>query len=183
MGNGITGQLVLAPPVEVDRTLAIERLDYDSPNGKDRIMARAMGSFTRQPDFIWSPYPAFISALHENTWTVGGTETHTIRPGLTNEFRAGYSRDDLHWNRPHSEIPTLTSEDGTMLPGSPAFYAYKNVNSTGEFLDNLIWARGKHLMTAGTGLLLRSSIGYLTAGQDGQYLFNNVLSFALDSPS
>ncbi len=182
-GNGLTGKLTLAPPVEVDRTLSIQRLDYNSPSGKDQIMLRAMGSFLRQPDFIWTPYPAFISALHENTWTPGISETHRIRPSLTNEFRAGYSRDDLHWNRPHSEIPTLTSEDGTMLPGSPAFYAYKNVNSTGELLDNLIWAHGKHLMTAGTGLLLRSSTGYLTAGQDGQYLFNNILSFALDSPS
>ena len=182
-GNGLTGRLTLAPPVEVDRTLSIQRLDYNSPGGKDQIMLRGMGSFLRQPDFIWTPYPAFISALHENTWTPGISETHRIRPSLTNEFRAGYSRDDLHWNRPHSEIPTLTSEDGTTLPGSPAFYAYKNINATAEFLDNLIWAHGKHLMTAGTGLLLRRSIGYLTAGQDGQYLFNNVLTFALDSPS
>jgi hypothetical protein len=183
VGNGITGTLMLAPPVEVDRTLAIERLDYNSPNGKDKVMARAMGSFLREPDFIWTPYPDFISALHENTWTLGFTETHTFRPSLTNEARGGFSQDDLHWNRPHSEVPTLVSSDGVTLPGSPAFYGYKNVNRSGELLDSLIWAHGKHLMTFGAGVLFRGSDGYLTAGQDGQYIFNTVVSFALDSPS
>ena len=72
---------------------------------------------------------------------------------------------------------------GVTLPGSSAFYAYKNVNNTWEVLDNLIWTRGQHLVTVGGGLLWRSSNGYLTAGQDGQYLFSNVLTFALGEPS
>jgi hypothetical protein len=182
-GNGLTGQLTLSPPVEVDRMLAIERLDYFSPNGRDKVMARAMGSFLRRPDFIWSPYPDFISALHQNTWATAVTETHTFRASLTNEVRASYSQDDLHWNRPHSEIPTHVSEDGVTLPGSAAFYGYKNLNRSWEFLDNLIWARASHLVTGGAGLLVRASDGYLTAGQDGQYFFANVLSFALDRPT
>jgi hypothetical protein len=109
-GNGLTGQVTLAPPVEVDRTLAIQRVDYVT--AKDRVMARAMGSFLAQPDFIWSPYPAFTSALHENTWSLAIADTHTFRPTLINEARAGFSDDDLHWNRAHSEIPTLVSNDG-----------------------------------------------------------------------
>ena len=179
-GNGVTGQLKLAPPVEVDRPLAIERLDYSS--GKDRVMARFMGSLVTQPDFIWSPYKDFISALHDNAWSAGLTDTHTIRPTLTNEARAGFSDDNLYWNRPHSEIPTLVSGDGVSLPGSPAFYAYKNDNRTWEFLDNLIWSRGRHQITAGAGLLLRASDGYLTAGQNGEYFFTNVATFALRQP-
>ncbi len=182
-GPGFTGRLTLAPPVEVDRTLAIERFDYNSPSGKNKLMARAMGSFLRQPDFIWSPYRDFISPLHENTLALGLTETHTLRPSLTNEARASFSRDDLHWSRAHAEIPTLASSDGVMLPGSPAFYGYKNVNRSWEFLDNAIWARGRHLVTAGAGLLVRASDGYLTAGQDGEYLFGNILFFALDRPA
>ena len=145
VGNGITGTLTLSPPVEIDRTLAIQRFDYTPAGGKDKLMFRAMGSFVAEPDFIWTPYPAFVSSLHENTVALGLSETHAFRPNLTNEIRAGYSRDDLHWNRPHSEIPTLISEDGVSLPGSPAFYGYKNVNGTWEFLDNVTWARAKHL--------------------------------------
>jgi hypothetical protein len=179
-GNGLTGQVTLAPPVEVDRTLAIQRFDYVT--AKDRVMARAMGSFLAQPDFIWSPYPAFTSALHENTWSLAIADTHTFRPTLINEARAGFSDDDLHWNRAHSEIPTLVSNDGVALPGSPAFYAYKNADRSGELLDNLIWTRARHQITAGAGALIRSSDGYLTAGQDGQYDFTNIAYFALDQP-
>ncbi|HEY1756513.1 MAG TPA: TonB-dependent receptor [Bryobacteraceae bacterium] len=183
IGDGITGTLTLSPPVQFIRTLAIQRFDYNPNGGKDHLMARAMGSFVAEPDFIWTPYPAFISSLHENTAALGITETHSIRANLTNDFRASYSRDDLHWNRPHSEIPTLVSEDGVSLPGSPAFYGYKNVNGTTEILDNVIWARDRHLIKAGGGLLLRSSEGFLTAGQSGEYLFNTVINFALDGAS
>jgi hypothetical protein len=72
---------------------------------------------------------------------------------------------------------------GVTLPGSPAFYAYKNANNSQEILDNLILTKGRHLMTVGFGILFRSSDGYLTAGQDGQFIYNNLAAFALDQPS
>jgi hypothetical protein len=180
-GPGLTGSTSIAPPVEVDRTLAMQRFDYAS--SKDRVMLRLMASLLDQPDFIWSPYAAFTSPLHENTWSVAVADTHTIRPNLINEARAAFSDDDLHWDRAQSQIPTLASTDGTTLPGSPAFYAYKNRNASWEMLDNVIWSGGRHQITAGAGLLLRGSEGFLTAGADGQYLFNNVLTFAFDEPS
>ncbi len=179
----LTGQLTLAPPVAVNRQLAIERLDYVRPGGKDRVMGRLLINRFDEPDFIWSPYKDFISVLNHNTWALGGSYIHSFRANLTNEARLSYSDDDLHWNRPHPEIPTLVSGEGATLPGSPAFYAYKNVNRSWELLDNLIWSRGSHLVTTGAGLLLRSSEGYLTAGRDGEYGFGNVLLFGLGSPS
>ena len=179
--NGLTGTMNIAQPVEVDRTLAMQRFDYAA--SKDRVMLRLMTSLLEQPDFIWSPYKAFISPLHDNTWSAAVADTHTIRPNLTNEARAAFSDDDLHWDRALSQIPTLASSDGTTLPGSPAFYAYKNRNRSTELLDNIIWSGGRHQITAGAGVLLRGSEGFLTAGADGQYLFNNVLAFALDSPT
>jgi Carboxypeptidase regulatory-like domain/TonB-dependent Receptor Plug Domain len=180
-GPGLTATASIAPPVEVDRTLAIQRFDYTSQ--KDKVMLRAMASLEAEPDFIWSPYSAFTSGLHENTWSAAVADTHTFRANLLNEARAAFSDDDLHWNRAHSEIPTLESLDGTALPGSPAFYAYKNRDSSLEMLDNVIWSRGRHQVTAGAGVLQRWSNGFLTAGTDGEYLFNNILSFALDAPS
>ncbi|MGD1093049.1 MAG: carboxypeptidase regulatory-like domain-containing protein [Bryobacteraceae bacterium] len=181
-GNGVTGDLTLAPPVEVDRTLAMQRFDYSAPNGRDRLMARVMASLTAEPDFIWSPYKAFISALHENVVSTGLTETHAFNPSLTNEARAGFSEDNLYWNRPHAEIPTLLTGDGVSLPGSPAFYGYQNDNRTGELVDNLIWSRGKHQTTVGGGVLWRASDGYLSAGQNGLYFFNTIINFAFDNP-
>jgi hypothetical protein len=191
--TALTEVEMLAPPVAVNRTLAIERLDYNPPDGKDRLMGRVLINRLTEPDFIWSPYKGFTSALHENTVAAGGSYIHAFQSNLTNEARLSFSTDDLGWNRPHPEIPTLTTSDsyavnglaysGVTLPGSSAFYSYKNVNNTWEVLDNLIWTRGRHLVTAGGGLLWRSSDGYETAGQDGQYLFSNVLTFVLGEPS
>lgn len=192
-GNGVLTQETLSPPVSLNRTLAIERLDYNPANGKDRLMGRVLINRISEPDFIWSPYPGFNSGLDQDTVAAGVSYTRAFRPDLTNEARASYSSDDLGWNRPHPEIPTLTTSDvyyvngiaqsGVTLPGSSAFYAYQNNNHTGELLDNVIWTRGQHQVTAGGGGLWRSSNGYLTAGQDGQYLFSNIVSFALDDPS
>jgi len=173
----------LSPPVAVNRTLLIERMDYNTADGKDRVMGRVLINRLGEPDFIWTPYKDFISPLHENTVAAGGSYIHLFRTNLTNEARLSYSTDDLGWTRSHSEIPTMISGDGAMLPGSPAFYAYKNVNNSWEALDNVIWTRGQHLITVGGGVLQRSSDGYLTAGQDGQYYFPTVLQFALGEPS
>lgn len=181
-GNGISATIPLRPPVEIGRHLAIQRFDYNPAGSKDKWMLRMMGAFVNEPDFIWTPYTAFISALHQNTGAVGVSEIHPFRPDLINEIRGSFSADDLHWNHPHSEIPTLVSLDGVSLPGSPAFYAYRNVNPTGELLDNVIWAHGRHLVKAGGGVLLRASDGYLTAGQAGEYEFGNVAYFALGMP-
>jgi Carboxypeptidase regulatory-like domain/TonB-dependent Receptor Plug Domain len=189
----LTAEETLSPPVAVNRTLAIERLDYNTPNGKERVMGRVLINRLSEPDFIWTPYKDFISPLHENTVAAGGSYIHAFRANLTNEARLSYSTDDLGWNRPHPEIPSLTTDDqyvangvlqsGVTLPGSPAFYSYKNTNNSWEVLDNLIWTRGRHLITVGGGLLWRSSEGYLTAGQDGEYFFPSVLLFALDQPN
>ena len=191
--TALTQVETLAPPVAVNRTLAIERLDYDSPDGKQRLMGRVLINRLTEPDFIWSPYKDFISALHENTVAAGGSYIHVFRANLTNEARLSYSTDNLGWNRPHPEIPTLTTSDayavngveysGVTLPGSAAFYSYQNINDTWEVLDNLIWTRGQHLVTVGGGLLWRGSNGYLTAGQSGQYMFPSVLLFELGEPA
>jgi hypothetical protein len=175
-------QETLSPPVAVNRTLAIERLDYNTPDGKDRVMGRVVINRMGEPDFIWSPYKAFISPLNENTVAAGVSYIHTFLSNLTNEARLSYSTDDLGWNRSHPDIPTLISGDGVTLPGSPAFYAYKNVNNSWEALDNVIWTHGPHLITVGGGVLLRSSNGYLTAGADGLYQFQTVLQFASSEP-
>jgi hypothetical protein len=111
-----------------------------------------------------------------------------LRPGLINEAKLGRTSDDIGWNRPHPEIPTLLAPDASggllYLPGSLAAYAYSNKNRTWEMLDNLTWAHGRHVFTAGGGALQRSSSGYLTAGRDGEYIFDGgVFSFILDQPS
>lgn len=180
-GQSPTGSLSLYPPVAVNRTLANTRLDY-SPDSKDHINGRLSFARLGEPDFIWSPYSGFTSPLEEDTTSFAITWQRSLTTSLTNEAKLGYSTDNLYWNRAHPEIPTLLSGDGVTLPGSPAFYSYKNLSNTWEVLDNVIRAHGRHVSTFGGGVLFRNTSGYLTAGQDGQYYFSNIVFFAIDSP-
>jgi hypothetical protein len=192
--TALTATVSIAPPVSVDRTLAIERLDYNSRNGLNRVMGRVAIARLSRPDFIWSPYKDFISGLDQDTLSVAVSYIRALRPGLMNEAKLGRNSDDLGWDRPHPEIPTLSTSEvvrlpngfgvnvPVYLPGSPAFYAYRNRNKTWELLDSLVWTHGRHVFTAGGGALLRSSDGFLTAGRDGEYRFGTVFDFILDQP-
>ncbi len=184
VSNGLspTGTLTLDPPIAVNRTLATTRLDY-APTSEDHFNGRLSIARLGEPDFIWSPYSAFTSALNQDTTSFAITWQRTLSQSLTNEAKLGYSTDNLYWNRAQPQIATLISGDGTTLPGSPAFYSYKNLSNTWELLDNVIRAHGRHVTTVGGGVLFRSTSGYLTAGQDGQYLFSNIVFFALDRPA
>lgn len=181
-GSGLFGGVTLAPPVSVNRHLAIERLDFH-PGSRDRIMGSLLLARLGRPDFIWTPYPDFVSPLRQDTWRLSGSHVHTFSSDLFNEVRAAYSHDDLHWDRPHPEIATLVTDQNVTLPGSPAFYAYKNVSKTLELVENLTWTHGAHRVEVGGGGLLRNVDGALTAGRDGLYEFSNITSFALDRPS
>jgi hypothetical protein len=175
----------IAQPVVVDRLIGLERGDYTDKSGKDHFMARLAIARVKEPDFIWSPYPAFDSGLYENTTGIAGNWQRTWTPRITSELKFSYSDDNLWWDRPHPEIPSLidTGRDGLTLPGSPTFYAYRNHNKTPEIIFSTVWTRNRHVITAGLGLLFRFTTGYLTAGRDSAYFFPGGFAFANDSPS
>jgi hypothetical protein len=181
--KAVTGSYTVSPPVVVDRTIGLERGDYVTKSGRDHFMARLALARTSEPDFNWTPYRAFISGLHEVTTGIATNWQHTWTPRMTSEFKVSYTDDNLWWDRAHPEIPTLVSEDGTTLPGSPAFYAYRNHNRTPEFIYSTVWTRNRHVITAGVGLLFRFDSGYLTAGQDSEYLFSGIYAFSQDQPN
>jgi hypothetical protein len=179
----VTAPLTISAPAVENRLLALERGDYISKSGKDRLMARLVIDRFNEPDFSWSPYPAFITPEYQNTTGIAGNWTRSLTPRLTSELKLSYSDDDLWWNRAHPEVPTLASGDGTTLPGSPLFYSYRNQNKSFESTYSVVWTRRRHVITAGAGMLLRYNSGSLTAGQDGEYLFQNLFLFGLDLPT
>ena len=180
--GALTANYTVAAPVVVNRLIALERIDYTPAKGRDRFMGRVNIARVNEPDFIWSPYSAFDSALYQNTTGAIANWMHTWTPRLTSEAKISYSDDNLWWDRAHPEVPTLASGDGTLLPGSSAFYAYRNHNRSAEGLYSMVWTRNKHVITAGAGVLLRFNSGYLTAGRDGEYIFSGILNFAFDRP-
>jgi hypothetical protein len=123
-----TAEVTISPPAALDRWLSVARVDRLAHQGAHRLMGRLLFSRVDRPGFVWTPYPDFVSGLRENTLSAALGVTNTLGPSLVHEGRFSVSDDDLHWDRPHPEIPTLTAESGTLLPGSPAFYAYRNRN-------------------------------------------------------
>ncbi|MBK5290274.1 MAG: TonB-dependent receptor, partial [Acidobacteriia bacterium] len=179
-----TAILTIAPPVSINRWLALERLDYKPAASRHQVMGRFSLSRLDRPDFIYSPYPDFVSGLTQNTYSVAVQWQTSIKPRLINEARLGWGRDELRWDRAHPEVATLLEGfEGTTLPGSLAFYEFRSPNSSWEFNDTLTWAQGRHIVKAGGGLLWRKTDTALTAGRDGMYQFLDIIDFALDEPS
>ena len=178
----ITDAYKVAPPVVVDRLTSLQRGDYVDKSGKDHFVARLALARLKQPYFIWTPYPDFISPLQQNTTGIAGNWQRSWTPRLTSELKMSYSDDNIWWDRPHPEIPTLASGDGTVLPGSPLLYAYRNHNRSLEIIDSNVLTRNRHVVTWGGGFVLRLNDGYLTAGRDSEYIFSGILAFANDAP-
>ncbi len=177
--------VAVAPPIEVKRTTALERLDYVTRRGGNRVMGRTSVSRWSRPDFTWSPYPDFSGGLAQNATGLGLSLHSNLSPALTNEARGGLSFDLIEFNRPHPELPTLNvngPNGPVILPGSLAAYSYRNRSRTFELNDNLTWFRGRHTFKFGGGVLLRKLDGYLTFAQAGQYVFGPFALFTADLP-
>ena len=165
-GDGITSNVSVEPPISIDRYLTLVRADWAPPSGVHRLMGRVAVARLSRPDFIWHPYEDFISPLTQPTLSLALSDVSVVGPTLTNELRFGWSRDDLRWDRARPDVPTLgiittlqgpgdTPEDTlrqTLLPGSPAFYGFRNRTRNWELSDNLLWVRGRHLLKVGGGL-------------------------------
>jgi hypothetical protein len=168
--NDVNATLAVEQPVSLDRLSGLARLDALSASGATRLMGRLSTSRTARPDFIWSPYPGFNSQFTQPDVSAAVNLTSVFKGGRANELRAGWSRNALGWNRPHSGIPTITAADGTRFPGSPAAYEYNNVSRNIEINDSLQWITGRHILRAGGGLLVRNmDTPHLWEGWPGRF--------------
>src|SRR5262249_1423991 len=73
------GFLAIAPPVSVDRSIALERIDYR--RGADQWMARLSLIRLGRPDFLWSPYPDFVSPLDDHSENAAVSWIRSISTG------------------------------------------------------------------------------------------------------
>ena len=181
--NRLTAETTVSPTVSVNRLLAVPRLDIQPPGSRHQWMARLVIARLERPDFVWSPYKDFIVPLEQNTLGLALRAVSQLTPSLINEARIGWSSDDLHWDRPHPDVPALSSGDGVLLPGSSLFYEYRNRGKNLELVENLLWAQGRHIWKAGAGVLFRNLDGHLTAGRDPLFTFRDSIDFALDRPN
>ena len=170
------------PPVSVNRLVMLQRGDWLLAGGAHRLISRLSISGLNRPDFIWTPYPDFVSPLRQRDVSLMGGSSNLLRPNLSSESRVAYARNAIEWARAHPEVPSLSSGDGVALPGSPAFYDYRNRSSSWELRNTMTWIRGAHIFKFGGSGLLRSMSVLQSTGRDGLYLFDTVIDWALDEP-
>ena len=184
--NSCTVSITMAQPVTLERNLGLARLDYISASGRHRVFGRVNINRVSRPDFIWSPYKQFVSPLQDPTASGVVSHVYAVSPRLTNEAKASFSSDNLHWNRANAGIPALLTRFGAAvtLPGPyQQIYPYSNGTQSAEALDSLVWTGGRHILKVGAGLLLRGISGSLSPEQAGIYRFNTLASFAQDTPA
>lgn len=169
------------PPTELTRSYGLVRVDKHFAGGRYRLLTRAIGSRLERPHFVWTPYPGFSSTLRQTTWSPMAGFSGQIG-ALTLETRVARIADDVNWDRPYAGTPTLAAPD-VLLPGSPAFYAYRNRSPGIQADGSVSLVVGAHLFKVGGGVLSRVVRGNLTAGRDGRLSFSNLLDFYLDAPS
>jgi hypothetical protein len=116
-GKSFTVNATVTPPSSLNRYLALERFDYNAPNGRDRLMVRLAFSRLERPDFIWSPYEDFSSDLTQPGVNLALNYVSQWSPTLVNELRFGFNRDNLSWDRAHPEIPSLVIQQTFLEAG------------------------------------------------------------------
>ena len=181
-GNLPIAQTTITPPLGLTRWFSLGRLDY--ARSASKWFGRMLVNRLERPDFIWTPYREFRSPLNQDTYSLALGTQGAIRPTLVYEARVATSHDSIGWDRARPEYPTLFEGlAGTILPGSPAFYGYRNRSRSTEAIANLAGLRGAHVWKVGGAATFRRISGALTAGRDGLYIFNDILDFTLDRPS
>lgn len=157
------------------------RADYASPNGSDRLSGRYAFSQNTQDDFAISLYPSLNAPLIIRGQNLSLNYTRDLLGG-TNELKFGMNRNSVRFFRPHPEIPTLSSNDGVLLPGSEAAYDYFFRDTVFHVLDNYNRLVGRHALSLGFEWRPFLHDSQLSPARDGAYGFPSLLNFLFDLP-
>jgi hypothetical protein len=173
----------IAPPTALNQTSVVERLDFVTDGGRQRITARGAFYDFSEPGLLFNPYPGFSSGLTQKTSAFALAWTMSVSPAVTNELRASRSGQRYAFDRPESQVPTLQTYDGVSLPGSQSSTGFEDRDQTWEVLDNVSFARANHLYRMGAGWLGRGIQSALSADLQGTYTFPNLQDFKADVPN
>ena len=181
VSGGLFTQASFAFPLNQENNLGLARGDYTSADGRKRISVRYSFSQNAQDDFDVSPYPGLNSPLVVRGQNFSANQTRELYGG-TNELKFGFNRNSVSVIRPHPEIPTLSSQDGVLLPGSPAPYDYAFRDTVFHALDNYSRLIRGHALVMGIEWRPDLHDSLLSANRDGRYGFPSVFDFLSDSP-
>jgi hypothetical protein len=196
--NSLRGIAQFAPRVSLDRTTAVERVDFRSPSGKDRLMARVSISRITQPDQQFSVYSSFNGAMVRKTSGVALRYERPVTSLFRNELNTSWRNAGFNFARPLHTVPTLTlnfDPRNVYLPGQSLPYEFTENEHDWALSDNATWTHGSHILTIGAGALLRRLpvtfsllptpiYGFRRFDSSGRFdAVNSMLDFALSRPT
>ncbi len=184
----LSGPVLFRPNARLRRVYGGVRTDQRIRADTFRLFERVLVNRLDRPDFLTTPYPDFVTPLRQDNAIASVSGSWTPTAQLFHEFRAGFGYDRLSWNRRYPQIPTLfafnvLSGNPLLLPGSPAAYSFDNRNDWWQAGYNLTWLHFGHEWKVGAQAGSRRNSGALTFGQDGRYVFGDILDFYIDRPA
>jgi len=106
---------------------------------------------------------------------------HTFSPTVLNEFRAGYTQNNLSITTAIPGVPAITIDDGTAAFGSYNGYPQFFKDHVYSYSDMVSMSHGKHNIKAGGDLVRNLENSQFNVARPS-YLFNDPFQFAADAP-
>lgn len=107
--------------------------------------------------------------------------TSQLGPATVNEFRVGFNRNNSFFGRPFPDIPQLTTQDGTVLPGKASNLPQDFTENTFQWVDSLALVRGKHTLKTGFEYRRTRNGSNFNAFENGTFRFSDLRRFANDT--
>ncbi len=185
-GNGLTGTVYLRPEDAFSRVDGLDRVDWNAASNRQHAFAKVIVDRLTEPDFIWSTYPDFRSALDRNVSGVGVAQAGSWGPHWSEESRAGYAQDYIGWARAQPQIPLLAyvepGSSGTGFFGSPAGYTFRNHGKSIEASTNFGYSTSRQVLSFGANYFARQlSAEYSTPGAN-EYNFFSPVNLLAEEP-
>jgi hypothetical protein len=188
------GHAVTQTPSRIDTLLAMERIDHQFKNARDRITGRyALSSTSQEFSSLSYGYRALTPTDEFGAQNALLGWTHSFSTGQINDLRIGWNRERIEMPRPRPDVPILQSLDGVELPSSLRQTALRENNNVIQISDEFSVRRGRSAFTIGlqyrknlsNGVSLgieNEALGGAARFPDGFYAFDSLSSFALDQP-
>ncbi len=186
--NGVTvpiGQISIPTPSYNNTEAAVASIDYtmsDHDSLRGRFILNRSGSIDTAASL-----PVFFQTIPNNNYLVTVSEYHNFSPTLINELRLGYNRNSSSFPAGSYSFPGLDAfpnlqfnDLGVQLgpdPNAPQ-YGYQN---TYQLTDDVTWTKGAHTIKVGFDGLRNISPQSFTQRVRGDYQYNSVSSYLLDT--
>jgi hypothetical protein len=184
-------------PRRIDTWLAMERIDHQFKNTRDRIIGRyALSSTSQEFSSLSYGYPSLTptDTFRPQNALLGWT--HSFTGGQINELRIGWNGERIVMPRPRSDVPILEATDypsPVILPSSTRQTAQQENNNVVQISDEFSMRRGRSALTMGfqyrrnlsNGVSLgieSEALGGTGRFPDGIYYFSDLTNFAAGTP-